>query len=499
VGLAIAGATFAVHLAVGWRYGFFRDELYFIDCGRHPSFGYVDQPPLIPLLAAATQAFGPCLLVLRGVAALGHAGLVIVTAALAGLVAEEAGLGGSVARVAAAAAVALTPMYYGLTSTLNTTTFEPLAWTAIAVCVARAVMRAEPRRLVAAGAIAGVALEAKYAAPFFVVPLVVALAAGRERAILWTRAAAAGAALSLALALPSTIWQVTHHLPFRELLRAAAAGKNLVAPPWDFLRNQLLVMNLVLAPLWIAGVVWGLIARRLARLRFLPLAFVAVLVEMVALHGKDYYVAPAYGVAFALGGAWLEARVRATAARGLWLAAAVAMMAWSAPTSMPLLSPPALAAFLRHSATRPQAQEGNQKDAVIPQLHADMLGWRELEARVASVWRALPPDERARAAIITSNYGEAGALNFFGPADGLPRALSGHNQYGLWGPGDHDGSIILRINGDPDRYRALCAEATVAGIFGVDYAMPHERGAIVLCRRLRTDLRRDWEAFVHID
>jgi len=497
--LAIAGLTLAAHLAVSWRHGFFRDELYFIDCGRHPAFGYVDQPPLIPLVAAATQLFGHCLVALRAVAGLAHAGLVVVCAALAGLVAGEAGLSGRAARVIAAAAVAVSPMFLGLTATLNTTAFEPLAWTYLAYATARAVVRDEPRWLVAAGAVAGLALEAKYAVPLFVVPVIAGVALGPSRRMLITRHAALGAALCVTIALPSAIWQLVHGLPFLELLHAASHGKNVEVPPLPFLHNQLLVMNPVLAPMWLAGVVWCLVARRLARVRFLAIGFVAVLLATMALHGKDYYVAPAYGVAFALGAVFVERHVRWTAVRAIYVALAAAMGLVAAPYSMPILDPPALVAYMERLGARPQAQENNQKGAAIPQTQADMLGWPELARRVAEVWRALPPDERARAAIVTSNYGEAGAINFFGD-DGLPRALSGHNQYGLWGPGEHDGSVVIRVGGDLARYQQLCTEATVAATFGVPYAMPYERDRpILLCRGMHRDLRTAWSEFRHIE
>jgi hypothetical protein len=502
IALAIAFACFVVHVvaAAAGGYGFFRDELYFIDCGRHPAFGYVDQPPLVPLVAAATQAFGHSLVLLRAVAGLGHALFVVATASLAAVVAEEAQAQGGVARVTAAAAAALSPMFYGLTSTLNTTAFEPAAWTAVALYFTRAARSGDARPLVAAGAVAGVALEAKYAIPFFLAPLLAGVAIGPARRILVTRHAAIGAALAVAIAAPSALWQLANGLPFLELLHAASHGKNIVVPPLDFLANQLLVMNPALAPLWIGGVAYALFARRLARLRFLPIAFAGVLVAMLVLHGKDYYVAPAYGVAFALGAAAFAAHTSRTLVRVLCFVPAFALMLVAAPMAMPILAPPSLVAYMARLSAQPQAQEHNQKGAVLPQLHADMLGWPELEARVAEAWRALPPEDRAKGAIIASNYGEAGAINFFGAADGLPRARSGHNQYGRWGPGDHDGSVILRVNGDLARYEKLCDEARVVAAFGGPYVMPYEHERpIVLCRGLRTDLRAMWKDFVFVE
>jgi hypothetical protein len=500
--LAIAVAVFVAHVAASvlGPYGYFRDELYFIDCGRHPAFGYVDQPPLVPLLAAASQLLGRNLFLLRAIPALAHAATVVVTALLAGLVADALAVRARAARLLAAASVALAPMYLGLHSILNTTCFEPLAWTSIAYAAARAALRDERRWLVGLGIVAGIALEAKYAVPFFLAPLAVGLALGPSRRILLTRQAAVGVAAAVAIALPSVVWQVAHGLPFRELLHAASHGKNTVVPIAPFLVNQVMVMNPVLAPLWIGGVGWALVSPRLAPVRFLAVAFVGVLLEMLLLHGKDYYVAPAYGVAFALGGVGAARLLRSVAARGVYLFFVAAITAVAVPSSMPVLPPEALARFVVATHTQPQAQENSQRGAVLPQLMADMMGWRELETTVAGVWRALPPEERARTTIITGNYGEAGALNLYGPDDGLPRAVSGHNQYFLWGPGDDDPLVVLRVNGRIESWQDECDELTVPARFGGPYVMPYERDRPILqCRGLKHSLRAVWPELKHYE
>jgi hypothetical protein len=502
--LAIAAAIVVAHVvaSVAGPYGYFRDELYFIDCGRHPAFGYVDQPPIAPMLAAASQLFGRTLGlgVIRAFPALAHGATAIVTAALAALVAAQVEASTRVARVLGAASVALAPMYLGLHSTLNTTCFEPLAWTFIAYAAARAVLTGERRWLVWLGVATGVALEAKYAVPFFLAPLLLGLAVGPSRGILVTREAALGAAAAVVLALPSLVWQVAHGLPFRELLHAASHGKNTVVPPVSFLVNQVMVMNPVLAPLWLGGVGWALVARTLVRVRFLAVAFVGVLLEMMLMHGKDYYVAPAYGVAFALGAAGAARLVRSRAVLAAYFVLAAGITVVALPTSMPVLAPEPLSRFVVATHTQPQAQENNQKGAVLPQLVADMLGWKELEARVADVWRALPPEERAHTAIIAGNYGEAGAIDLYGPDDGLPRALSGHNQYYLWGPGAEDPQVVLRVNGNPENWRGECDELTIPARFGGDYVMPYERDRpILLCRGMKRSLRAIWSDFKHYE
>src|SRR5215469_2948263 len=208
----IALVTAALHLVLAGRYDYFRDELYFIICGRHPAFGYVDQPPLVPLLAAATQAFGQHLWLLRLVPSLAAAATVLVVCAFA----RTAGAG-RFGEAAAGVAAALAPMLLGVSATFNTNALDPLLWTLLAWLMVRAVS-GEPRAFIWAGVAAGVALEAKYALPLYLGPLLLALiATGQGRALL-RREALIGAALAVLLAAPSAIWQLTHGLPFLEVM-----------------------------------------------------------------------------------------------------------------------------------------------------------------------------------------------------------------------------------------------------------------------------------------
>src|SRR5882672_2134584 len=258
-----SGAAFLFHAAVAGRYDFFRDELYFIACGRHPSFGYADQPPIVPLLAAASQAFGEHLWLLRSISALGAFGVVWFTCKLAELM-EAGPLGVTLAGIAAATA----PMLMGVTLTLGTSSFQPLAWAALVYFVARAVVGGDQRAWIWAGIVAGIDLEIKYDLPIFLVPLLIPLVRKLDRTVLLS------ALIAAAIALPSAIWQLTHGLPFLELMRAGAAGKNKVVPAGEFLLGQLLVMNPIYALLALTGVVAPFADERFRKWRFLSLSFV---------------------------------------------------------------------------------------------------------------------------------------------------------------------------------------------------------------------------------
>lgn len=490
----VAGAAFLAHAAVAGRYDFFRDELYFIACGRHPAFGYVDQPPLVPLLAAGSQVFGQHLVPLRLVPALAAVALVLVTGALARRVGA-----GPHGVVAASLAAAFAPMYLGLTTTLSTTTFEPVAWTLVALLVGRAVIDGEARAWILAGLVCGITLQAKYEIPLYLAPLGVALVLTGHARALARRELALGLALAAVIAAPSAVWQLTHGLPFLDLMRAGAAGKNVVLAPLAFVANQVQVMNPLLAPLWLAGVAAPFVDRRFAPWRFVSVAFVLTFALVIALHGKDYYMAPGYAAVFALGGAALEAWVRSRVARVAYLVAALALSAVAAPLAMPILDPPVLARYMRALHANPTPTETSRQSA-IPQEFADMVGWRQYVKQVAEVFRSLPPEDQRRAALLTGNYGEAAAIDFYGPAEGLPPAISGHNQYWYWGRRSHDGSVVLRINGDERIWRARCRSLAVAGRFGGPYVMPYEDDApILLCRGMKTPLPDLWFTLKHID
>lgn len=178
----------------------------------------------------------------------------------------------------------------------------------------------------------------------------------------------------------------------------------------------------------------------------------------------------------------------------LWLAAALAVSAAVAPVVLPILDPPALEHYLLWTHLRPPPYQASSVGAPLPHVFSDQLGWRALEQNVAAVYRSLPDEEKPRAAIFATNYGEAAAIDVYGRADGLPPALSSHNQYFLWGPRGADGSVIIHINGDPDRWRRICGTVDIAGHFGVAYAMPYETNRpIFICRGLRGGLAAIWD------
>ena len=483
-------ATFAIHLAVAGRYDIFRNELYFIVCGWRPAFGYVDQPPLAPLVAAATQAFGENVWLLRLPASLAAAAIVPLTAAFARLLG-----GGRISWILAAAAAALSPALMALTTTTTTTTFEPIAWTACAYFLTLAIVRHDDSAMFWAAIVAGVAMETKYGVAIWLLGLGLGLLLTGARAIFARRSFWSAAALGGLIAAPSLLWQAAHGWPFFELIGHHESAKTIfTGTPLEFAIGQIRAMNYALAPLWLAGVVAPFVWARLATARFLSIAFISATCIVFFGGGKDYYLYPAYPTMFAVGAAACsDLRQGFTWA---WFAATAAVALIFAPVALPLLDPPHLAAYLDATNLRPPPDEAAAIGAPLTQVFSDEQGWRDLERRVAAVYSTLSEYERTRVTIVGSNYGEAAAVDFYGRSAGLPAAVSGQNQYYLWGPGPGDGSVIIHINGDPERWRRLCRSVEIADTFGAPYAMPYENGRlIIVCRGFRADLSAVWPRF----
>jgi 4-amino-4-deoxy-L-arabinose transferase-like glycosyltransferase len=491
--IAAALVTLAVHLAGNPHYGFFRDELYFIICGFHPAFGYVDQPPAAPLLAAGSQLFGHSLFLLRAVPAIFAAAGVYVTC----LLVIELG-GGAFAQILAALATLFANVLMSFGMKVGPDMVGLWLWPLAALYVLRVVKGGDPRLWLGAGAALGVSLESKYSAVFFAAALIAALALTPQRRVLGSRWFAGGVALAAAIALPNFIWQAVHGFPMWELLHNGQNGKNLVASPQLYLFQQLLLTDLFLSPIWIVGLVWLL---RNNTARFLGYAYVGLTVLMIVLRAKHYYAGDAYPTLIAAGGVAIEAVTRRRAwLQGALVAAAVAAGLFFLPFSLPVLSETAM---LRYTAfvggvlhvKRSTMQTERFRTSALPEDWADMHGWPELTATVATIYHSLPPDERAQAAIVASNYGEAAAIDFFGKPYGLPPALSGHNNYWLWGPRGYSGNVVIDVNGDcgRDSFPGLFRSARLVARSDPPWVISYEQNIpIMLCTGIRTPLTQLW-------
>jgi 4-amino-4-deoxy-L-arabinose transferase-like glycosyltransferase len=452
LGLAVT----AVLVAVSGRYGYHRDEFYYLASGLHPAFGYLDQPPLTPLIARAEyELFGDSVVALRLVPSLATGLTVLVTA----LIAKELG-GGLGARALAAGAVAVGAFPIGTGHMLSTSTFDLLAWATLSWLLVRA-LRDGGRVWLAAGAVAGLACENKA----LVVALLGAVAAGvlavGPRGVFRDRWLWFGVLLAVALWAPNLAWQVVHGWPQLHMAtQIATVGNGGSAPRWLFPPFQLALIGLPLVPIWLAGL-WALVRDpALHRARAFAPAYGLLFVALLAIGGKPYYLAGMYPVLLAAGAEptlrWVHrgrpsrskgvrssggrsSGVRSSGVRPWLLGAALAVTgAVTAGLMLPLVPARLL--------------PGSPIVAVSP-LAGDTVGWPEFIDTVSTVYRSLPADERATAVVLTRNYGEAGAVDLFRRRLDLPPAYSGHNSYADWGPPPESAGPVVAVGFDEPALR----------------------------------------------
>jgi 4-amino-4-deoxy-L-arabinose transferase-like glycosyltransferase len=489
--LVLATGKLLLHLLTASRYGYFGDELYFLACGEHLDWGYVDQPPLVALVAwIVRHTLGTSLLAIRAPSALAGAALVLLT----GLLARELG-GGRFAMALASLASGLAFVYVVMHYLFTMNAFEPLFWTGCAYVVVRIVKTGDERLWLAFGAIAGLGLENKYSMAVFAAGLVlgVALGPGRRtfaRPWIWL-----GGALALLLFLPNLAWNVRHGWPFLELMRnIRASGRDVVLSPLEYVVHQVLNMNPASLPVWLAGLAWLLLSTPGRRFRALGWAFLVALATFVVTKGKDYYLAPAFATLFAAGAVALETAT-ATGWRRLARPALVLLFASSLvflPFGLPVLPVEQLLNYQERLGFAPPPTEKAHARAALPHHFAWQFGWPETVAAVARVYDAMPEEERARVAIIGNNYAESGAIDLLGPRYGLPKALGTHQSYWLWGPGDPSKDVFIVLGDRPESLRRFCGDVQVAAERYHPLTAVWENGPILVCRRPVKPLREVW-------
>jgi hypothetical protein len=476
----IAAAAFCLELAVSGRYGYVRDELYFLAAGRHLAFGYVDQPALTPLIArVSAELTGNSLVGLRLVPALGLAALVVATAAMSRLLGA-----GRTGQLLAALAAATCAEYVGAMHELTTTMPDFVFWAVTLLLVTRLLVSRDPRWWVAIGACAGVASDAKWNIAFLVASLGAGFLATDARRLLASRYLVIGCLLAAALALPDLVWQAAHGWPNLAVFRAlqTQAWHNR-ATYWP---AQVLFTGLALTPLWVAGLTWTWQSPAARRFRPVAIACALVIAAQFVLGGKPYYSGGAFTFLLAAGCVpaerWLAAPGRGTGR----LTTAIGVMLISGAALVPVALP-----VLPASALRTVPLQKINYDL------AESIAWPRQVALVARQYRSLPPRLRSHATVLAGNYGEAGAIDRYGPGYRLPQVYSGANNFWLWGPPPAPATAAIAVNIDPALLRREFTRVRLVAVFhnGIGVADDEQGARIYLATGLRTSWRRAWPAF----
>jgi hypothetical protein len=488
----LAGLTLLVHLLTNGGYGYFRDELYMLACGEHLDWGYPDQAPLIALVAWFSRHFiGESLGAIRFLPALAGAAKVFLT----GLIAIELG-GGVLAVGLACLCVLAAPVYLNVDTILTMNAFEPLFWMGSAYLALRAIRRNQPGLWLWVGAIAGLGLENKHSMAFFLAALAGGLLLSPHRNVLRSRWFWGGMAIAFLLTLPNLVWQYRHDWATLELLsNVRRTKKNIELGPLAFLAQQILILGPLNFAVWAPGL-WFLLRPKGGEFRFLGWTYLLILGMMMALKGKHYYVAPAYPMLFAAGGVWWEQLSKSRWLRVALPALIVAAGVTMAPLMLPIFPVKKLLAY-QQSLHVPSAQTERGHKGPLPQWFGDMFGWPEMVATVAKVYQSLPPEERAKTAIFAGNYGEAGAIDFFGQRYGLPKAISGHQAYFFWGPRDVTGEVLILLQSSREGAEKWCASVAEGPAVGHPYSMTEEHFTILICRGVKRPMRELWPQVKH--
>jgi hypothetical protein len=488
----IAVVKLLLHLATASRYGYFRDELYYIACSRHLDWGYVDQPPLIAVLTwLELHAGGKSLLSLRFLPALAGAGLVVLTA----FVAREMGA----RRFAiwfAALATACTGIYFVMDYLMTMNAFEPLFWMGCAYVVVRIINTGDQKLWLWFGVLAGLGLQNKYSMGIFGFAMVIGLLLTPVRKAFGSRWIWVAGGVALLIFLPNLLWNIQHHWPFLELMRnIKASGRDIEMSPLSYVGRQVFLINPILFPIWLIGLLSLFFLQEGRRYRALAWAYVVALVVMIVLKGKDYYLAPAYPMLLAAGAVAIERFVEWS--RQGWLKPALAVVTVAATVPLLPLGVPVLSVenFLRYESKLPfslPVSEKSHRGAAMPQYYSDQFGWEEMTAAVARIYQDLPPAERSVTCIAASNYGEAGAIDFFGPKYGLPSAISAHQNYFLWGPRDCTGKVLIALGDRLKDWAGRCEKVEVAAQLYHPYGIKFENKPVILCHDFKMNPQEIW-------
>jgi len=487
----LAAAKLVLHLYAGHNYGYFVDELYYLACGRHLAWGYVDQPPMIALLAAFVRVtLGRSLPAIRLLPAIAGAGMVLLT----GLIARELG-GGRFAQGLAALAALVAPGFLAMDSLFSMNAFEPLLWMGCAWAVIRIVRTGRQNLWLWFGLLAGIGLENKHSMLIFGFGIVVGLLATPERRQLRSPWLWLGGLLALLVFLPNLLWNAQHHFPFLELqANIRRSHRNVDLAPLAFLAQEALTMLPLALPIWLAGLWYFLFGARGKPYRALGWAWLVTMAVIMIMDPRVYYPWPAFPMLFAAGGVawetWLQPP-RLRWVKPAWVAAMLLMGIFFAPFVVPVLPAETYIRYARATGFQ-QPRVENHKLGPLPQLYADQFGWEEMVQAVAKVYQALPPDVRARTAIFGQNYGQAGAVDLFGPKYGLPAAISGHQSYFLWGPRGYTGESVIVMQGRQAELEQYYASVEKVAHVGHPYAMPYEHFDIFYCRGLKWPLAEIW-------
>jgi hypothetical protein len=481
----LALLTVIVHLLVGHRYGFHRDELATLDDARHLAWGYVAYPPLTPFFGRLSLLlFGPSLPGFRLFAALAQGAALV----LAGLMAKQMGGGRGAQMVTALAGI---PFCLGAGAVMQYVSFDYLFWVLAAYFMVRLLESDNPRWWLGVGAAIGLGMLSKYTMGVFAVGIVAGVLLTDVRRHLRSKWLWLGVGLSVLIFLPNLLWQAHNHFISFDFLKHIHERDVRQGRTKNFLPDQL-EMTLLALPLCLAGLHYTLFSAAGKRLRAIGWMFAVPLLVFVIVEGRPYYFAAAYPMVYAAGSVWGEK----------WLASLSS--GWAIAGRSATVFVLALDIVVAGALVLPLAPIHSRWWNLSSKIQGDFVeevGWKELAETVAAIRNTLPPEQRGRFAILAANYGEAGAINLYGPQYGLPEAISGVNSFWTRGYGNPAPETLIVLGHSEGFLREHFSSCRVAAhssnAYGVLNEETRDHPDIFLCQGLREPWPQFWKNYRH--
>lgn len=493
----IALAKLVLHLVAIQGYGYFRDELYYIACSDHLAFGYVDHPSLsIFLLKIVRLLFGDSLVAIRILPVISGALFVFFT----GLIARELS-GRKFAMILASIAAFAQGGNFFFFNIYSMNFLDLLFWLVCIFIIIRIIKTNNPRNWLLFGLVAGLGLQNKISVLFLCFGIFVGVVLTNNRRyfksrFLWLSGAVAGF-----IFLPYILWNVTNAWPTLEFMHNARTYKMAEVAPFEFLMNQILYNNPATLIIWLAGLWYFFFNKEGKKYRLFGWMYLSIYLLFTIQEAKAYYLAGAYPILFAAGAVFIETWLR----KKKWRWPKSALVAFIliptlifCPVILPIL-PVETTAKLAQSLGIHNRSGENHREGILPQHFADMHGWENMVNTMAKVYRTLSPEEQSQCLIYVRNYGQAGAIDFFGKKYNLPNATCAHNNYWFWGPDDHKGEIVIIIGMSSNLQISLedlklhFEKVDHAATIRCKYCMPYENNRpIFICRGFKGSIQKIW-------
>lgn len=481
-----------------FEYGFFRDELYYIALSDNLDFGYVDVPPITPfLLVIVRSLLGTSFISLHLLPAV--CGALVIW--LVSLMVRKMG-GGFNAQLLALTCVTLAPIYICFESVYTYDSFDKLCWTLTLYMMVSLLTTEDKKYWIYFGIAAGFGLMTKISILYLGFGIFLALLMTKERKYFLSWQLWIAGVIAFLMFSPYVLWQIKEGLPALEYYETYASGKTWPVTPLEFIKNQIVIMNLLAFPVWLLGLYYFIFNKRGKKFRVLGYAYFVVLIICIYLKVKFYLPAPFYTVLFAGGAVFIEGFVEKHNVRWLKKIPAIAIFLMGL-VSVPFVRPVLPVELLIKYSGRGVYMGVKGERHRLGRLHqhfADRFGWEQMAANVAKVYNSLSEEEKSKACILTENYGEAGAIWFFGERYNLPKPISGHLQYFIWGPKEYSGEVVIAIGIEPEKLKNHFDSVKVACGHQCLLALRYERYLnIYICRSPKKPLREMWPSFKHMD